>query len=286
MKTKLALSAVAAAIAVFSQGAFAQAASSPTRAEVKAGAKPHKAVAPAGEGSRRPTPSKASDKTRDAAQGHRPRPTSKSGKLSAAGEHGQQGKTQPSKSVGHDHRDERKAKTKADQQGRQAGAGWRGPERRSRKRLRPEAVGRAARSSRLQRRLFGVAFSCGASAQAFVPRAWRMSRTADLRRPLLVELEQVGRLEQLGERRVAVVARIERRLVADLLADRADARPAALARRRLDGVAQQVDQLGVAACSLAVGTRSGVAAASSRVAARRCRCRPSALAAIVASLSR
>ena len=38
MKTKLALTAFAAAIAVFSQGAFAQA-SSPTRAEVKADAK-------------------------------------------------------------------------------------------------------------------------------------------------------------------------------------------------------------------------------------------------------
>src|SRR6478672_1761073 len=39
MKTTLALSAVVAAIAVFSQGALAQSASSPTRAEVKAEAK-------------------------------------------------------------------------------------------------------------------------------------------------------------------------------------------------------------------------------------------------------
>ena len=37
MKTKLVLGAVAAAVAVFSQGAFAQAASSPSRADVKAG---------------------------------------------------------------------------------------------------------------------------------------------------------------------------------------------------------------------------------------------------------
>src|SRR5947208_13470044 len=36
MKTKLVLGAVAAAVAVFSQGAFAQSASSPTRADVKA----------------------------------------------------------------------------------------------------------------------------------------------------------------------------------------------------------------------------------------------------------
>jgi hypothetical protein len=48
MKTKLALGAVAAAIAVFSQGAFAQA-SSPTRADVKAEAKKG-SLAPAGEG--------------------------------------------------------------------------------------------------------------------------------------------------------------------------------------------------------------------------------------------
>src|SRR6185436_4302661 len=63
MKTKLALGAVAAAIAVFSQGAFAQASAPATRAEVKAGAQA-KAVAPAGE---KPTaaPSTTSDKTRD-----------------------------------------------------------------------------------------------------------------------------------------------------------------------------------------------------------------------------
>jgi len=48
MKTKLALGAIAAAVAVFSQGAFAQA-SSPTRAEVKAQAKTG-ALAPAGQG--------------------------------------------------------------------------------------------------------------------------------------------------------------------------------------------------------------------------------------------
>ncbi|HZV93563.1 MAG TPA: hypothetical protein VFF72_10120 [Caldimonas sp.] len=47
MKTKIALSAIVAAVAVFSQGAFAQA-SSPTRAEVKAEAKTA-AKAPAGE---------------------------------------------------------------------------------------------------------------------------------------------------------------------------------------------------------------------------------------------
>lgn len=66
MKTKLALGAVAAAIAVFSQGAFAQA-SSPTRAEVKAEAKKG-ALAPAGEGPgtnpEKSQPSTMSDKSR------------------------------------------------------------------------------------------------------------------------------------------------------------------------------------------------------------------------------
>ena len=62
MKTKLVLGAIAAAVAVFSQGAFAQAASSPTRAEVKAEAKTG-AAAPVGE---KPSaqPSTMSDKSR------------------------------------------------------------------------------------------------------------------------------------------------------------------------------------------------------------------------------
>src|ERR1700738_1083597 len=62
MKTKLALTAFAAAIAVFSQGAFAQA-SSPTRAEVKADAKTAN-KAPKGDASVGGTPSKTSETTR------------------------------------------------------------------------------------------------------------------------------------------------------------------------------------------------------------------------------
>ena len=63
MKTKLALSAIVAAIAVFSQGAFAQA-SSPTRAEVKAQAKTG-SLAPAGEGpGAMASAPKGTDKTR------------------------------------------------------------------------------------------------------------------------------------------------------------------------------------------------------------------------------
>jgi hypothetical protein len=64
MKTKLVLGAVAAAVAVFTQGAFAQSASSPTRAEVKQEARTG-ALAPAGQGQQAPAPSKMSDKTRD-----------------------------------------------------------------------------------------------------------------------------------------------------------------------------------------------------------------------------
>ncbi len=66
MKTKLALGAIAAAIAVFSQGAFAQS-SAPTRAEVKAEAKKG-SLAPAGEGPgtnpEKSQPSTMSDKSR------------------------------------------------------------------------------------------------------------------------------------------------------------------------------------------------------------------------------
>ena len=56
MKTKLALSAIVAAVAVFSQSAFAQA-SSPTRAEVKAETKAAEKsgkLTPAGEATQEP----------------------------------------------------------------------------------------------------------------------------------------------------------------------------------------------------------------------------------------
>ena len=84
MKTKLVLGAVAAAVAVFSQGAFAQAASSPTRAEVKADAKKG-SLAPAGEGPVVKQPSKASDKTRDERKATT-KADAKSGGLKPAGE--------------------------------------------------------------------------------------------------------------------------------------------------------------------------------------------------------
>ena len=85
MKTKLALTAFAAAIAVFSQGAFAQA-SSPTRAEVKAEAKAANKASRAshGQGRRRPAP-KASDTTR-AARKATTQAEAKSGQLSATGD--------------------------------------------------------------------------------------------------------------------------------------------------------------------------------------------------------
>ena len=47
-----------------------------------------------------------------------------------------------------------------------------------------------------------------------------------------VEFEQLRRLDQVDQLAVAVVARVERGLVADLLADRAERRPAVLAGRR------------------------------------------------------
>ena len=98
-----------------------------------------------------------------------------------------------------------------------------------------------------------------------------MSRTETSDVPSLSSSEQLGRLEQLGERCVAVVARVERRLVADLLADRADARPAVLALGGLDRVAQQADELGVL-LELARSARAAAPGGASR-ARRRRRCR-------------
>src|SRR6185369_3816404 len=110
MKTKLVLGAVAAAVAVFSQGAFAQAASSPTRAEVKAEAKKG-ALAPAGEATGSVTPGKGSNTTREERKA-----TTKadraSGNLKATGEAGDLKGTQPGKGSEVD-RAARKADTKA-----------------------------------------------------------------------------------------------------------------------------------------------------------------------------
>ncbi|MGZ8260788.1 MAG: hypothetical protein ACXWUL_09585 [Caldimonas sp.] len=65
MKNRLVLGAVAAAVAVFSQGAFAQTTDAPkARADVKAEARTG-ALAPAGQGPMASAPSKTSDKTRD-----------------------------------------------------------------------------------------------------------------------------------------------------------------------------------------------------------------------------
>lgn len=83
MKTKLALSAIVAAVAVFSQGAFAQ---SPTRAEVKAEARSG-ALAPAGQGPNvaGPIASAGSDTTR-AARKSKTRMAREEGKLAPAGQ--------------------------------------------------------------------------------------------------------------------------------------------------------------------------------------------------------
>lgn len=110
MKTKLALSAIVAAIAVFSQGAFAQA-SAPTRAEVKAEAKKG-ALAPAGEGPIASQPSKTSDKTR-AERKATAKADAKAGALKPAGEAAEV--KAGSVTAGSDKtRAERKAQTQAD----------------------------------------------------------------------------------------------------------------------------------------------------------------------------
>ena len=108
MKSKLALSAIVAAVAVFSQGAFAQA-SSPTRAEVKAEAKKG-SLAPAGEGPQAVVP-KTTDKTR-AERKAQAKADEKAGAIKPAGE-GVDAKTNVA-SGSDKTRADRKAQTKAD----------------------------------------------------------------------------------------------------------------------------------------------------------------------------
>jgi Domain of unknown function (DUF4148) len=111
MKTKLVLSAIVAAVAVFSQGAFAQA-SSPTRAEVKAEAKSG-ALAPAGEGPQATVP-KTTDKTR-AERKAMTKSDAKSGALKPAGDAADMKKDGAMEPKTSDKtRAERKAQTKAD----------------------------------------------------------------------------------------------------------------------------------------------------------------------------
>ena len=244
MKTKLALSAVAAAVAVFSQGAFAQA-SSPSRAEVKAEAKAA-AKAPTGEAqTSRTQPSTMSDKSRAERK-----ETTKTRQVrrqpEAAGEAAGVKEDKAMKSTGRK-RPVPSARPRPRPPTRPA---------RSRRLAKPAARRRqSSRRSRSRKRAVRAPRKKAALRAAFFfvlarLRPWRRGpggcRAPRPPRAFLVELEQLGRLEQLGQRRVAVVARVERGLVADLLADGADARPAALARRRLDRVAQQVDELGVA----------------------------------------
>ncbi len=112
MKTKLALSAFAAAIAVFSQGAFAQA-SAPTRADVKAEAKAA-TKAPTGETqTMSKQPSTMSDKSR-ADRKETTKMDKAGGNLKAAGEAANVKEDKAMKSTGTETtRVERKAKTKA-----------------------------------------------------------------------------------------------------------------------------------------------------------------------------
>jgi hypothetical protein len=110
MKTKLALSALVAAIAVFSQGAFAQA-SAPTRAEVKAQAKTG-GLAPAGEGpGAMATAPKGTDKTR-AERKAQTRADRKTGALKPAGDAADMKSGQPAAGT-MTTRADRKATTKA-----------------------------------------------------------------------------------------------------------------------------------------------------------------------------
>ena len=111
MKSKLALSAIVAAVAVFSQGAFAQA-SSPTRAEVKAEAKTG-SLAPAGQGPMASVPA-TTDKTR-AERKAMTKADAKGGALKPAGDAADMKKDGAKENLSSDKtRAERKAQTKAD----------------------------------------------------------------------------------------------------------------------------------------------------------------------------
>ncbi len=113
MKTKLALCAVAAAVAVFSQGAFAQASAPMTRADVKADAKAA-TKAPTGEAqTQTPQPSTMSDKSR-ADRKATTKMDKASGNLKATGEAATVKEDKAMKSTGTETtRAERKSKTKA-----------------------------------------------------------------------------------------------------------------------------------------------------------------------------
>ncbi len=112
MKTKLVLSAIAAAaVAVFSQGTFAQA-STPSRAEVKAEAKTS-ATAPTGEAqTMSKQPSTMSDKTR-AERKSTTKAAAKAGEIPDAGEKGEMQRTKKPSTSSNTTRAERNAKTKA-----------------------------------------------------------------------------------------------------------------------------------------------------------------------------
>ena len=109
MKTKLALTAFAAAIAVFSQGAFAQA-SSPTRAEVKAEAKTAN-KAPKGDAATGGTPAKGSNTTKEARKAET-QAAAKSGNLQPGGDAMTKEGAGPSK-TSNTTKEARKADTKA-----------------------------------------------------------------------------------------------------------------------------------------------------------------------------
>ncbi len=112
MHTKLALGAIAAAVAVFSQGAFAQA-SSPTRAEVKAEAKTG-SLAPAGQGPIGSAPSRTSDTSR-AERKATTKMARDAGTLKPAGEGAELKNDMADKNKGSNTtRADRKAMTKAD----------------------------------------------------------------------------------------------------------------------------------------------------------------------------
>src|SRR4051812_36771365 len=69
---------------------------------------------------------------------------------------------------------------------------------------------------------------------------------------LALDLEQLGGLDQVAQLAVAVVARVEGRLVADLAPDLSEVSPAVVAVRDVDRIAQHLHQASITTKGLAI----------------------------------
>src|SRR3546814_800810 len=88
--------------------------------------------------------------------------------------------------------------------------------------------------------------STGRLLPRLLPRRRRLLRSHRQQLSVLPHLEQPRRLDQVAELAIAVVARVERALVADVAAHRAQVRPAVVTLRGIHRIAQDARQRSVA----------------------------------------